>query len=89
MGEPKRRRYRIQFWVKHRGSEDVYLNLFWVNDPSQLTTFARKAVSEALRQFNKRWSGTRREELVLCGVEDLDRGVILHANGMFEEASRG
>lgn len=56
---------RIQFWIKYRGTVDVYRK---IDSKTAIDNLAHYAIHEALSMFNKRWPGTRKNELHCCGI---------------------
>lgn len=64
--------YKIQFWMRHRGYVDVQAYI-GVNESAHF--FAVRCVLIALDEFNRKWPGARREELICVGITDGQRTV--------------
>lgn len=67
---------RAQFWIKYRGCVDIPFTMAG----GTAEAAALYAVTEALEQFNRRWPGARREELVCTGLEDRETGRVLNGS---------
>lgn len=72
--------YRIQFWSRHRGF--VYVHAGKGYGPH----LAKHIVLMALSLFDRKWPGTRMNEIHVTGIEDKDTGDILHVNGPWPRA---
>lgn len=67
---------QVQFWIRHRGFSNVFI---WRGDrtANQVAEFAVRA---AVKDFNFRWPGARRNELHCAGLSY--EGQILHSKDL-------
>ncbi len=63
------KRITIQFWIRHRGYQDI---VRVVSPGDKADDIAKTAIAGALHMFNKRWRGARKDELTCVGIRDND-----------------